>query len=1020
MLLLTLLTATTAWAQTWIEVDTKEALNAAIEDDEPLIRLTGDIVLSEYLSIGYDRNQNLSIDQSVTLDLNGHTLSRSLTAADRNGHVIEVHSKGDLMIIDSSSDKSGTITGGWAINGGGICNYGTLTIQGGKITGCKASEQGGGIYNIENGTLNISGGTISSNTASVDGGGIVNRGTASINDASIQDNTATANGGGVWNCGTMTLGHAVTIGGNSALNGGGLFLTGESNATLSGTTIRDNTSTVGGGILMDQSTVTSLTDCTITGNNATEYGGGGIVNYGDLTLNGSTITGNSCAGQGGGLWSNGTVNMQGNITIQNNATLSGLASNVFLKTGCVITVTGDLGSSLIGITLENNNGNATSGYASHNSTTNHFTNDRSAITDLNLVSGEAKVTLKTGGIHYVQRVWDNVNKRVTETLVFRGNDTSTQLTSTNSQNSTTLQGENWYYVTANNIKYFDIAVAAGANPKLILCDGAKLTSEIQLGNGSTLSIYGQIEETGKLVANGNSCHAGIGILDDNNATLNIYGGTVNAQGGLSAAGIGGEECSNGISLNIYGGSVTASGATNAAGIGSGYNGKLYHPHGGNITIYGGYVETHGGPQGAGIGGGDGGDGGTITIHGGTVYAYGGNDAAGIGSGQEEVIGGVHGGTITITGGYVYAEGNDVAAGIGAGEDADMGNITITGGIVEAHGGGGEDWANAINTDDDNEGVNSITLGDNMMVTSERDFTYTERIDAVKGRKDVIIKPCTHNGAIYTMSNATTHSLSCSYCKTTSQPHTFGSYGECDACHLVSLADNASNTDVISHWENTEKSFVLTGRKLWKDNSWNTLCLPFAVDNFNGTPLEGATVKTLETTSFSDGTLTLNFSENGLTAIEAGMPYIVKWETTADPIENPVFKSVTITSTTPADVESEAANFCGIYSPVSIGSEGDNTMLYMGADNKVYYPNAAMTINAFRAYFTLNGITAGDPAAGVRSFVLNFGDDETTGIKPTSNSSLNGAEWYDLSGRRLSGKPTQKGIYVINGNKIVIK
>ena len=29
-------------------------------------------------------------------------------------------------------------------------------------------------------------------------------------------------------------------------------------------------------------------------------------------------------------------------------------------------------------------------------------------------------------------------------------------------------------------------------------------------------------------------------------------------------------------------------------------------------------------------------------------------------------------------------------------------------------------------------------------------------------------------------------------------------------------------------------------------------------------------------------------------------------------------------------------------------------------------------------------------------------------------------WYSLAGVRLSGKPTQRGIYINNGNKVVIK
>jgi hypothetical protein len=29
-------------------------------------------------------------------------------------------------------------------------------------------------------------------------------------------------------------------------------------------------------------------------------------------------------------------------------------------------------------------------------------------------------------------------------------------------------------------------------------------------------------------------------------------------------------------------------------------------------------------------------------------------------------------------------------------------------------------------------------------------------------------------------------------------------------------------------------------------------------------------------------------------------------------------------------------------------------------------------------------------------------------------------WYDLQGRKLSGKPTQKGIYIYQGKKRIIK
>ena len=56
----------------------------------------------------------------------------------------------------------------------------------------------------------------------------------------------------------------------------------------------------------------------------------------------------------------------------------------------------------------------------------------------------------------------------------------------------------------------------------------------------------------------------------------------------------------------------------------------------------------------------------------------------------------------------------------------------------------------------------------------------------------------------------------------------------------------------------------------------------------------------------------------------------------------------------------------------------------------------VTIKACRAYFQLNnGLTAGDPASGVRAFNLNFGDGEASGI--TTTDYTNYTESCDYSG-----------------------
>ena len=246
--------------------------------------------------------------------------------------------------------------------------------------------------------------------------------------------------------------------------------------------------------------------------------------------------------------------------------------------------------------------------------------------------------------------------------------------------------------------------------------------------------------------------------------------------------------------------------------------------------------------------------------------------------------------------------------------------------------------------------------------------------------------------------------------------------------VFTLLDNDSeaainNATRLSNYDDLEANVTLSGRTLYKDNSWNTICLPFAMTAEQVTAqLAPTKLMTLSTATFDDGTLTLNFAD--ATEIEAGKPYIIKWTGNTE-WGNPTFTGVTVSSAAPTDVTGTAANFHGIYTPYSTGGE-NKSMLYLGAENKIYYPNADMTINAFRAYFTLNnGITVGDLPQQARAFVLNFGDgDETTGIISIDNGQLiidNSMDaWYSLDGRRLTGKPSRAGVYINNGKKIVIK
>lgn len=52
-------------------------------------------------------------------------------------------------------------------------------------------------------------------------------------------------------------------------------------------------------------------------------------------------------------------------------------------------------------------------------------------------------------------------------------------------------------------------------------------------------------------------------------------------------------------------------------------------------------------------------------------------------------------------------------------------------------------------------------------------------------------------------------------------------------------------------------------------------------------------------------------------------------------------------------------------------------------------------------------------------VVTIGE-AATGINDVKVNGAEKANWYDLSGRPLNGKPTKTGVYVKNGKKVVIK
>ena len=201
--------------------------------------------------------------------------------------------------------------------------------------------------------------------------------------------------------------------------------------------------------------------------------------------------------------------------------------------------------------------------------------------------------------------------------------------------------------------------------------------QVSIADGATVSLNGANININNNSKSGSLNCAGITCLG--NATINLYGGSINHCSSNNYPGI--QAGPQGKTLTIQGtGSLNVQGGSNAAGIGGGSGITC-----GNISLKGGAITARGGQYGAGIGSGQDGICGNIEIVGGEITATGGEGAAGIGSGSgiNTVCGNIY-----LYGGTINACGGDGAAGIGSGQNGHCGNVEIEGGSINATGGEG--------------------------------------------------------------------------------------------------------------------------------------------------------------------------------------------------------------------------------------------------------------------------------------------------------------------------------------------
>ena len=184
----------------------------------------------------------------------------------------------------------------------------------------------------------------------------------------------------------------------------------------------------------------------------------------------------------------------------------------------------------------------------------------------------------------------------------------------------------------------------------------------------------------------------------------------------------------------------------------------------------------------------------------------------------------------------------------------------------------------------------------------------------------------------------------------------------------------------------------------KAGNWSTIVVPFAVNNVESS--FGAGTKVARLTGVNGGVL----SFESVNSMEANEPYLIQ---VAADFDAAVISEVTLYYGEPAKTVGNVT-FQGVYEsgliPVGAYFVSSNT-LYCAQD-------ASNTIKPFRAYFmTTDG-------SRLQSFDI---DGQTTGINSAmlnEESVKRNKSCYNLNGQRVAH--LQKGLYIVNGKKVVIK
>ena len=187
-------------------------------------------------------------------------------------------------------------------------------------------------------------------------------------------------------------------------------------------------------------------------------------------------------------------------------------------------------------------------------------------------------------------------------------------------------------------------------------------------------------------------------------------------------------------------------------------------------------------------------------------------------------------------------------------------------------------------------------------------------------------------------------------------------------------------------------------------NWNSFVVPFQITNEELKEAFGDGVEVAEFSEVADGNnSTVSFTKMTTPAIAPNKPVLLKPATVAGD-NTYVFKNRTV-ATGDAKVAGTNFDFVGTYAASTTIAAGD----YFISSDKLWKSAGATTIQGTRAYLKAKSATA-----RIANFVIG---DEATGISEMKVAA-NDKAIFNLQGQRV--KNAQKGLFIQNGKKVIIK